>query len=104
LKHGFFGKGGGYIVDLDDMRQTNKSTGNERKIRRLTGTPVVPVPVPVPVTSKPSLWQWEWKGDNSWHVYDAKTTGMIEVAFQSGKSTLKLTHDTFGGSGGRNPH
>eukprot|EP01126_Amoeba_proteus_P063688 TRINITY_DN8800_c0_g1_i3.p1 TRINITY_DN8800_c0_g1~~TRINITY_DN8800_c0_g1_i3.p1 ORF type:complete len:135 (-),score=30.38 TRINITY_DN8800_c0_g1_i3:219-623(-) len=39
LNHDFFGRAGGYCVDLSQMVQINQSTGNQRSIRR---NPAVP--------------------------------------------------------------
>jgi len=87
LTHGFFSRGGGYIVDFSNWTQTRVSTGYARKVRRVSnsssssdgGSPV-----------------WEYKDENGeWIELDSKARLLLDGSLNHGRSNVTLSHADF---------
>jgi hypothetical protein len=97
LKHGFFGREGGYKINFKNSTQTKLSTGYARAIRRQKVEDR---------DSKSSSEddeeasdndeQWEWLDDSGWMNYDSTTNDILIKEFASGKSKIILKHGFFG--------
>eukprot|EP01125_Pyxidicula_operculata_P004533 TRINITY_DN1711_c0_g1_i3.p1 TRINITY_DN1711_c0_g1~~TRINITY_DN1711_c0_g1_i3.p1 ORF type:complete len:713 (-),score=177.87 TRINITY_DN1711_c0_g1_i3:71-2209(-) len=89
LSHGVFSSG--YTINLNTLTQTNNKTRKQRKIRRVSG---------VVVASSSTTAKWEWKDDSKWVEYDATTSDILERAFMSKQTKIRLSHGFFGAQGG----
>ncbi|KAL6074725.1 E3 ubiquitin-protein ligase [Balamuthia mandrillaris] len=112
LTHGFFGKQGGYTIDLSSMQQTKNSTNYTRQIRR------VPPPSSSPssssssssssslsssssaTTATPSGPTWEYElEEGKWETYDRLTARLLEGSATGGRKSVVLNHAQYSGAG-----
>jgi len=100
LTSGWF-TGKDYYVDLNSLTQVNRQTHASRTVRKQG----------IADNSDNSLSSfnpksgggngtWEWKSDSGWQAFDQTTAALLESAYNSGKSSVTLSHGFFGGSGG----